>query len=784
MKAGKNTLYLQSKKILFFIVLLLISFLVYKRLLSAHVYIIYYSGLALSLIIFAALHKKNSLKIAQEKINSVTEIFKYIVLLLLFYFASCFIYRIFAIYQFGNSQFILKTILSGSFFDMSTLRLIGSYIVYGFLVQFILLLFLPPNIYQKEFLFFKYCFFTFTLLVISIQGYLWGWVRGLNRFVGLELPYILDIPFIKYDYYYSAITLLLLLCCVFIYFRIEKSKKKIQFLHPISVSLVLGFPLFFLSPILSIYSYTQWLPKIWIFDEKTMAYTPDSWALINDHYLAFNPIGFLVDNSLTELYRVQSFNINKKLSPFFQRPNLPESESNVNLVKNNLGPQEKYIDAKYPAYRMATKDQTKNLKPYNVVLIVLETYEPNESESFSHKTDKPLRYFEQLKKESLVLNQCFANAQTTYEGETALGQSMPVWGIINGKEDGMYLYSKKKNWLSIFKESGYFPYYSTSWDSRVHINIDGIQGKILKFLNVDNALKNIKIDPYSHPFILSGIENVSDLFDDDLKWSKLMVDSDIHADDQEGTQLKLGPRKHGEYYVHDEFSYEKLYNKITKLKEPFVIVNHTWSSHYDYPIPKGFKPKGKISRADRYYLSMKYSDQALEAFFNKIKKHPIYQNTIFVLIADHAANRKHVTLYDEYHIPALIHAPGLILPGEINDVTFQIDIGPTLIELLNLEGRYNTFGTPLLSKEVPQRGMILPDWDGYLIFVYDPYIARVDVNKVHEIYNFRENKYRNLMHAPNMQPTIDAIHHEFLKTYQLIADTAYGNRLIPSESSH
>ncbi|MGI4850343.1 MAG: LTA synthase family protein, partial [Janthinobacterium lividum] len=280
------------------------------------------------------------------------------------------------------------------------------------------------------------------------------------------------------------------------------------------------------------------------------------------------------------------------------------------------------------------------------------------------------------------------------------------------------------------------------------------------------------------PFITAGIEQVSNLFDENLSFHRDMLDNKIHSNDVECAK-SLNHWKHGEKYVHDEFTYEKLYNKMISMTEPYFLITHTGSSHYNYPIKDGFKPKDKISKEERYYYSLKYADQTLRKFFDRIKKHPTYKNTIFILISDHTAGRNHYSLYDKYHIPALVYAPGIISAGEINKPTFQCDIGPTILDILNIDGNYTTFGTSAFQKNLPQRGMILPDWDGYLVFVYDPYIAKVDVNKVYEIYNFRQNKERNQINNPDMINKIKDIHQEFLKTYQFFADNIYGNKLLP-----
>lgn len=128
----------------------------------------------------------------------------------------------------------------------------------------------------------------------------------------------------------------------------------------------------------------------------------------------------------------------------------------------------------------------------------------------------------------------------------------------------------------------------------------------------------------------------------------------------------------------------------------------------------------------------------------------------------------------------LIHAPHIVGSKTIDEAAFQIDIGPTLLDILGLSGQYTSFGKSLYtSNGTEKRGMILPNWDGYLVFVYDPYILKLDVDKVHEIYNFRKNKYQNLIDDPSMKDSIKNLHREFLIMYQTVGDAVYNNRIYP-----
>ncbi|MFX7090541.1 sulfatase-like hydrolase/transferase, partial [Acinetobacter baumannii] len=71
-----------------------------------------------------------------------------------------------------------------------------------------------------------------------------------------------------------------------------------------------------------------------------------------------------------------------------------------------------------------------------------------------------------------------------------------------------------------------------------------------------------------------------------------------------------------------------------------------------------------------------------------------FENTVFVIVADHCASSAGKTELplDSYHIPMLIYSPTHIQPGVMNRLMSQIDVGPTLLGLLNFSYTSKFFG--------------------------------------------------------------------------------------------
>ena len=125
---------------------------------------------------------------------------------------------------------------------------------------------------------------------------------------------------------------------------------------------------------------------------------------------------------------------------------------------------------------------------------------------------------------------------------------------------------------------------------------------------------------------------------------------------------------------------------------PFFPIIMTTSNHSPYAFPVGIdgvRPHGG-SRVD----GIRYADHALGEFFKKSKDAPWYDNTLFVVVADHGARvygSERIPL-QSYEIPLLIMAPGRVQPQQEAGPISQMDIAPTVLGLLGLPYEAPFFG--------------------------------------------------------------------------------------------
>ena len=140
--------------------------------------------------------------------------------------------------------------------------------------------------------------------------------------------------------------------------------------------------------------------------------------------------------------------------------------------------------------------------------------------------------------------------------------------------------------------------------------------------------------------------------------------------------------------------------------KPFFAQIMTTTNHRPYTYPNGRidipSPGGRDG-------AVKYTDYAIGKFIRDAKSKPWFKDTLFVIVADHCASVSGKTKLpvNNYHIPLVFYAPALLKPGSFAPMVSQIDIAPSLIEILGKEGDDHFFGRSFFEKgPVPERAFI------------------------------------------------------------------------------
>jgi phosphoglycerol transferase MdoB-like AlkP superfamily enzyme len=123
----------------------------------------------------------------------------------------------------------------------------------------------------------------------------------------------------------------------------------------------------------------------------------------------------------------------------------------------------------------------------------------------------------------------------------------------------------------------------------------------------------------------------------------------------------------------------------------------TTSNHRPYTYPAGRIDIPPGTGADG---AVKYTDWAIGNFIERARTKPWFDDTVFVIVADHcaAARGKTDLPLDRFHIPMIIYAPKHVQPQRVETIASQIDVPPTILALLNFSYVSRFFGQDILSE--------------------------------------------------------------------------------------
>jgi phosphoglycerol transferase MdoB-like AlkP superfamily enzyme len=139
---------------------------------------------------------------------------------------------------------------------------------------------------------------------------------------------------------------------------------------------------------------------------------------------------------------------------------------------------------------------------------------------------------------------------------------------------------------------------------------------------------------------------------------------------------------------------------------PFFAHVMTTSNHRPYTYPAG---RIDIPSGTGRDGAVKYTDFAIGDFIARARDHAWFDDTLFVIVADHGASSRGRTELpiDRFHIPLIVYAPRHVAPGRVETVASQIDVPPTILALLDAPYRSRFFGQDILAEgRVHQRALV------------------------------------------------------------------------------
>jgi phosphoglycerol transferase MdoB-like AlkP superfamily enzyme len=187
----------------------------------------------------------------------------------------------------------------------------------------------------------------------------------------------------------------------------------------------------------------------------------------------------------------------------------------------------------------------------------------------------------------------------------------------------------------------------------------------------------------------------------------------------------------GSWGVWDRPFLQFFAQELNKEEQPFMSCLFTLSSHHPYKLPAEEAARFPAG-TQKIHRSLRYTDDALREFFATARTMPWFERTLFVITADHTAdlerNGQHYSEATDYWIPLFYYMPAAVAPKQNDRVTQQVDILPTVCDLVGYDRSFFSFGCSALRDE--RAPMMVTHTTGSYLAVDEQGVLRFDGEQV------------------------------------------------------
>lgn len=225
--------------------------------------------------------------------------------------------------------------------------------------------------------------------------------------------------------------------------------------------------------------------------------------------------------------------------------------------------------------------------------------------------------------------------------------------------------------------------------------------------------------------------------------------------------------------VADEILFDQVIKRLDVQyleKEPTFQVVLTTTNHRPFVFPEGRvdAPQGVRDSV------VVYTDWAIDDFLKKAQQKPWFDDTVFVILADHnalAAGRVELPV-SSYKIPCIVYAPKYFAPGVNNRLMSQIDVLPTVFGMLGFSYQSKNLGYDINMLPAGEERMFISTYQQMGFVKGDKLCVLTPGNHVtcYKIKNFATSEYEEIV--SDEQLIEDAV------TWYQGASTLYKKRLL------
>lgn len=301
-----------------------------------------------------------------------------------------------------------------------------------------------------------------------------------------------------------------------------------------------------------------------------------------------------------------------------------------------------------------TPKKEKEMKKLNVVILILESF-GKEYSGFFNNNEGYTPFLDSLYQQGLSFKNSFATGRKSIDAMPSILAGIPY--LTDHFFMGMYSNNKVNSIASLLKNKGYYTAF-------YHGAPNGSMG----FLNFSK---------------LAG-------FEDYYGMSEYCNDPNFNAMEDFD----------GHWAIWDEEFLQFYAKSMGEISQPFVTACFTATSHSPFRIPEKYKERFQEG-PQPITKCIQYTDNAIRNFFNTMKKYPWYENTVFVITADHTnqtLSHEYTTDRNVFKVPILFYHPGSNIKNISEKLVCQTDITPSILDYLGFDEPYIAFGNSFFSQ--------------------------------------------------------------------------------------
>jgi len=391
-----------------------------------------------------------------------------------------------------------------------------------------------------------------------------------------------------------------------------------------------------------------------------------------------------------------------------------------------------------------------SFKKMNVVVIILESFS-REYSGYLNNYIGFTPFLDSLMQHSLLFTNAFSNGSSSMEGIPSVVSSIPSL-MSDPYLISVYNNDKIKGLAEILKEKGY----QTAF-----------------FHGGNNG--TMKFDSFAE---LAGF---------DKYYGRTEYNNDKDYD--------------GYWGIYDDAFLQYLAKTLNQFSQPFFAVEFTLSSHSPYKLPEKYQDKFPETRVDMH-RAVQYTDESLRQFFKTASSMPWFNNTMFVLVADHpghSVTKKETKLIKEgyrltpeqiryykntvgrFAIPLLFYLPGSDIERVEDFTVQQSDIMPSILDYLHYNGPFVSFGMSVFNDTATH--VAFQYLNEYTQIIRGDYNLLFDGDKAVCLYNFRKDTYQfyNLMFYEKQ--TASEMELKIKSIMQQYSNRITNNRMYPDDQN-